>query len=636
MSQRVRSADPTVLFEELRNIYATAPVGLCCVDRDMRYVSINDQLAQANGRPASEHIGRTLRDMIPQIAPAVEQVYRRVLATGKPELDVELVGSIAAAPDVERTWLCSYSPVHDEDGRITGVNTVVQDVTGTRASAAALEEVNKSLRQRDEFLHVVGNKLPQAMLFRVVHPPEGGFQFIYVSKGVTDVLGLEADHLLREPAAFLDQIVEDDRTRFLEAMHAAVQNLTPLDQTVRMRWPDGGLHWCLIRSAPRRIDHGVVLCEGVMFNTTDLKAAQDALIDSQSQYHAMLSALPDLVFLFSNDGRYLDVHPRDDSRLFVPANQFIGKTVSEVLPPEPAQEFARCLDRVIHEGSAQMDYSLTVDGVTRRYEARMVPCGPGRILAIVRDVTESKRAQHEAEHSRQELAHISRVTLLGEITASLAHELNQPLTAILANAHAVRHSLAAKRITEAETDDVLQEIIAASNRAGDVIRRLRTWLTRDQPALQALDVNQVVTDVERLLHSELIIRHVNLRLHLRKDLPAVSADRVQLQQVILNLALNGIEAMQERPVSARQLTIATSLANRGVLVSVRDRGTGIHPDHMDRLFDPFFSTKPTGLGVGLRICWSIVTGYGGRIWAENNADAGATFFFTLQPSAESV
>ena len=211
-----------------------------------------------------------------------------------------------------------------------------------------------------------------------------------------------------------------------------------------------------------------------------------------------------------------------------------------------------------------------------------------------------------------------------------------PLVVPEINAHAVRHSLAAKRITEAETDDVLQEIIAASNRAGDVIRRLRTWLTRDQPALQALEVNQVVTDVERLLHSELIMRHVNLRLHLRKDLPAVSADRVQLQQVILNLALNGIEAMQDRPVSARHLTIATSLANRGVLVSVRDRGTGIHPDHMDRLFDPFFSTKPTGLGVGLRICWSIVTGYGGRIWAENNADAGATFFFTLQPAAEFV
>jgi two-component system sensor kinase FixL len=283
-----------------------------------------------------------------------------------------------------------------------------------------------------------------------------------------------------------------------------------------------------------------------------------------------------------------------------------------------------------------MDYSLSLAGQLLHYEARMVPCGPNRILAIVRDVTESKRAQHEAERSRSELAHISRVTLLGEITASLAHEVNQPLTAILANAQAARYRLGARRLSEPEADEILKEIVAASNRAGDVIRRVRTWLTRDQPQLQALDVNQVVSDVERLLHSELIIRHVGLTLDLGARLPAVSADRVQLQQVILNLALNAIDAMHDQPVSQRQLTITTSAAGRSVQVAVRDRGTGIRLDHMDRLFDPFFSTKPTGLGVGLRICWSIVAAYGGRIWAENNDDRGATFCFTLPAVVESA
>ena len=279
-----------------------------------------------------------------------------------------------------------------------------------------------------------------------------------------------------------------------------------------------------------------------------------------------------------------------------------------------------------------MDYSLVVNGELRRYEARMVPCGHDRILSIVRDVTDSKRAQHEAERSRQELAHISRVTLLGEITASLAHELNQPLTAILTNAQAARQNLAAKRLEESEAEEILQEIVAAATRAGDVIRRVRTWLTRDQPVMQDLDINQIVCDVERLLHSELIIRHVALTLDLDPGLPPVSADRVQLQQVIMNLALNGIEAMHDRTNGNRQLTISTSLAGRNVLIAVRDAGTGIHPDHMDRLFDPFFSTKPAGLGVGLRICWSIVTAHGGRIWAQNNPDAGATFSFTLPPA----
>jgi PAS domain S-box-containing protein len=494
------SVDPSLRLEELRNIYETAPVGLCCIDRNLRYVSINDRLAGYNGRPASDHIGRSLREMIPQLAPLVEPTYQRVLGTGVPQLDVELVGSTIAAPGVIRTWLCHYSPIRDEHNRVIQVNTVVHDVTALRA------------------------------------------------------------------------------------------------------------------------------------DTTNLKKAQEALIDSQAQYQAILSALPDLVFLLSRDGTYLDVHPREDVRLFVPPDQFLGKTVTEVMPPEHAGKFATCLERVFSQGSAQMDYALTAGGDLRWYEARMVPCGPDRILAIVRDVTESKRAQHEAERSRQELAHISRVTLLGEITASLAHELNQPLTAILTNAQAARQNLAAKRLDETETEEILQEIVGASKRAGDVIRRVRTWLTRDQPVMQSLDINQVLSDVEPLLHSELIIRHVALSLDLAPGLPPVSVDRVQLQQVILNLALNGIEAMHDRTDGDRQLTITTSPAGRGVLMAVRDRGTGIHPDHMDRLFDPFFSTKPTGLGVGLRICWSIVTAHGGRIWAENNPDAGATFFFTLPPA----
>jgi PAS domain S-box-containing protein len=630
------SVDPALRVEELRNIYATAPVGLCCVDRRLCYVSINDRLAEYNGRPASDHIGRTLREMIPELASEVEPIYQAVLDTGVPQLNVELVGSTAAAPGVMRTWLCSYSPVHDERNRVIRVNTVVHDVTAPRATSAALSEVHKSLRQRDEFLHVVGDQLPQAMLFRVIHPPAGGFQFLYVSKGASEVIGLTPEHLLKDPAAFLGQIIDEDRPRFVEAMENLVQALLPIDQTVRMRWSDGGIHWCHIRSAPRSLGNGAVLCEGIMFNTTSLKEAEEALIESQAQYQAILSALPDLVFLISRDGTYLDVHPRDDARLLVPPDQFLGRKVIEVMPSEYASEFAACLDRVFSQGTAQMDYALTIGGDLRRYEARMVPCGQDRILAIVRDVTESKRAQREAERSRQELAHISRVTLLGEITASLAHELNQPLTAILTNAQAARQNLAAKRLDETETEEILQEIVGASKRAGDVIRRVRTWLTRDQPVLQDLDINQVVSDVEPLIHSELIIRHVALTLDLAPGLPPISADRVQLQQVILNLALNGIEAMHEQRNGNRLLTITTSLAGRGVMMAVRDRGTGIHPDHMDRLFDPFFSTKPTGLGVGLRICWSIVTAHGGRIWAENNPDGGATFFFTLPPAIVSL
>ena len=218
--------------------------------------------------------------------------------------------------------------------------------------------------------------------------------------------------------------------------------------------------------------------------------------------------------------------------------------------------------------------------------------------------------------------------MLGEITASLAHELNQPLTAILSNARAAQVLLGSRPL-DGELNEILQEIAEASLRAGDVIRRVRTWIARDQFLPQQLDLNDIVTDVERLLRSELIIRQVRLSLSLQPDLPLVSADRIQLQQVILNLSLNGMEAMHDRPVSERHLSIATSLVEGGVQVAVRDVGSGIDREHLDRLFDPFFSTKPSGLGIGLSICSSIVVAHGGRIWAENNAGPGATLFFTL-------
>jgi PAS domain S-box-containing protein len=623
------AADPARTLAELQNIYATAPVGLCCVDTALRYISINDRLASYNGAPASAHIGRTLREMIPDVADAIEPVYRHVLQTGEPVFDQELVGRTAASPDVECTWMCTYSPVRDDEGYVTAVNTVVVDVTDRKAHERDLQAANDSLRQRDDFLHVVGDQLPRAMFFRLVHDPDGSFRFTYVSAGVQAVMGLTADALLCRPTAFPDLIVAEDRPRFFEAMACSITSFSAFDEVIRLQWPDGSVHWGHFRASARPGDDGCVICEGIVLNTTSHKRAEEALLESEARNRAIMSALPDMIFLLSTDGTYLDVHVRDEQQLFVPPSAFIGKTIAEVLPPDLARQISQCIDRVLAEGSAVADYALIVNGERRHYETRMVPCGPDRILSIVRDVTESKRAQHEVQHSRLELAHISRVTVLGEITASIAHELNQPLTAILSNAQAAKHALSSGRLNLHDISEMLSDIIEADRRAGDVIRRLRTWLSRDQFLPQPLDLNQVILDVEHLIRSELIMRHVRLTLELESSLPEVAADRVQVQQVILNLALNGFEAMENRVAAERHLVIRTSAAGRGVQCAVRDRGTGIAPGDMDRLFDAFFSTKPTGLGIGLRICASIISAHGGRIWAANNDDGGATFFFTL-------
>ena len=627
----VSSARPSAELApaELRNIYAKAPLGLCHVDADLRFVSMNDQLAAMMGRPAAEYIGRTIREVVPDYADLVEPIYHRVLTTGEPVLDFEISGPSAADPGVTRSWLCTYCPMADERSRVIGVSVIVEDITARRAAEGRLREASETLRQSNEFLHVIGARLPQAMFFQVLHEPGGGFSFKYASEGAEAVTGLTAADLLAHPNAILDIIVDEDRPRLLDGMARSLATLEPLDVVCRRRGPDGDVSWMHFRSALRQLPDGYCLCEGLVLDITARTRAEDALRDSEARTEAILSALPDMMFVISTQGVYLDAHFHNANDLAAPPDQFIGRTVTDVLPEPVARQIMRGFDQVQLEGSAIAEYSLTVAGQLHHYEARMVRLGADKILTIVRDLTESKRAQHEAQHNRIELAHLSRVTMLGEITASIAHELNQPLAAVMSNAQAAQRLLANGSAPTADLQEILADIVHADQRAGDVIRRLRVWLGRDRPMLRPLDVNQVILDVERLIRSELLLRHVRLSLSLDPSLPNVSADLVQLQQVILNLALNAMEAMDGIPNQERLLSIQTSSAADAVLVAVTDRGPGIGAVHMDRLFDAFFSTKPTGLGIGLRICASIVDAHGGRIWAANNAAGGATFSFTL-------
>jgi PAS domain S-box-containing protein len=504
-----------------------------------------------------------------------------------------------------------------------------RELLPARTTEETLHELYESLQQREEFLHTIGNKLPHSMFFQVVHERNGSYRFTYVSEGVEDVSGLSAELLFEDPNALTDLMVEEDRPRFWAAITNSLETLSPLDEVCRLRWKDGSLHWCHFRSGVRPLHDGSVACEGIVLDITAQKRAEEALAESRARNQAILSVIPDLMFLLTTDGVYLDAHPPDPVRLFMTPEQFIGRHVSDVMPPDLAGQFATSFERVKAQGSDVLEYALSMGGERRHYEARMVRCGTTEILAIVRDVTESKQTQLEVQRSRLELAHMSRVTSLGEITASLAHELNQPLTVILSNAQAAQRSLASNKLHEVDLDELLADIVEADKRAGDVIRRLRSWLGRDQPMRQPLALNSVITDVEHMIRSELILRHVRLTLELGDQLPNVSADRVLMQQVILNLAFNAIEAMQQRSASERQLVIRTSATGDEVQTSVRDFGTGIRPEHMSRLFDAFFSTKADGLGIGLRICASIVRGHDGRIWATNNGDAGATIFFTL-------
>ena len=241
-----------------------------------------------------------------------------------------------------------------------------------------------------------------------------------------------------------------------------------------------------------------------------------------------------------------------------------------------------------------------------------------------------RRAEAETRRLNQELTHVGRVSVMGHLASALVHELNQPLTAILSNAQAGQRFLAAKPTNLDEVSEILKDIVQDNNRASEVIRHMRALVKKEQLELAQLNLAGVIGDVVALIHSEAILHSIGVELDLALDLPTARGDKIQLQQVILNLLLNAFDAMKDCPTGER--TIIVQAARNGgsmVEIAVRDRGTGLATDKLDKIFQPFYTTKSEGLGMGLSISRSIVEAHGGTLRAKNNPDRGATFYFTI-------
>lgn len=240
-----------------------------------------------------------------------------------------------------------------------------------------------------------------------------------------------------------------------------------------------------------------------------------------------------------------------------------------------------------------------------------------------------------AYETRSQLAHVVRVTTLGELTASIAHEVNQPLAAVVINGNACMRWLAAEPPNLDEARQAIARLVKDANRASDIIAQIRALTKSSPPQIDWLQINDIILATVTLIESEIFQNQVSLQTDLSGDVPLVQGDRVQLQQVILNLILNAIEAMNRAPAGSRELIISSAKNDsKGVLVSVQDSGAGLVPENLDRLFDAFYTTKPDGMGMGLAISRSIVEAHGGRIWAKPNSPRGAIFQFILPVGLE--
>jgi signal transduction histidine kinase len=309
--------------------------------------------------------------------------------------------------------------------------------------------------------------------------------------------------------------------------------------------------------------------------------------------------------------------------------------------PDDRPALVHVLDTAIRDQRAfQHEYRIVLpDGVVKHVQLAGRPdtdaSGALEFAGTIMDITERKRAEEALHNAQAELAHMARLTTMGELTASIAHEINQPLGAVVNNASACVRWLAAQNLEEARQSAL--RVVADGHRAGEIIGRMRALAKKAPPHKDWLDLNATIREVLALARSAVHRHGVVLETHLAAEVPRMLGDRIQLQQVLLNLLMNAIEAMSGVSAGPRTLWVSSELAAATeVLVTVRDAGPGIDPQSLDRLFDAFYTTKPHGLGLGLAISRRIIEAHGGRLWATPNTGPGVTFQFTLPAGEEQV
>jgi PAS domain S-box-containing protein len=412
----------------------------------------------------------------------------------------------------------------------------------------------------------------------------------------------------------------------------------------RLRRHDGEYRWITDQGVPRYDARGNFAGYiGSCVDVTELVNKDDAL--GRSEERMRLAADAANLGIWEWDLRNDQVWATNARRALlgwpvsgkVTFDDFISK-----MHPEDRNRIREIIDHAIHEGKDfDSEYRLVLpDGIARwiatRGSVHFDRNGrAARVLGISIDITHRKQAEIEAKQRREELSHLTRVALIGEMSASIAHELNQPLAGIASNASAGQRFIDRGNIDLQEIRDLLADIRADARRASDVVRQIRGMIRKEPMPRQRINLNDIVMNVAHMVGPDALLHSCEVKTWLAEKLPAVEGDPVQMQQVLLNLIVNAFDAMREIPVSKRKVEITTNQNGDGtVRTSVRDYGIGISGQTRERIFEQFFTTKTEGLGMGLAIVRSIIESHGGKIEAENVAGGGARFSFMLPASRE--
>ena len=645
---------------KIRRLVDANIIGIFVWDMEGRILEANDAFLRLIGYDREDVVAGRLRwtDLTPP--EWLDRDERRWL----PELKV--TGSLQPfekeyfRKDGSRVPVLIGAATFDDDGN-QGVSFVL-DLTERKRAEQALRENEDKLREifetpsgtgsdgsegkkaevQPEFmaqLQAILNVLPAYTWYA---PPSGSLTF--VSKRQGDFLGLPKDHPLRFGIdigapwdAHIPFLHPDDQEAGRKYWANSLRTGEGYAHNYRVRDAQGNYRWLLTRTEPLRASDGTLLLwVGATLDIEELMRAQEALGESERSSRSALDGIPGLVAVMAPNGE-LETANRQVLDYFGRSLEWIKNWgTNDAVHPEDLPRVVELYKRAIASG---MPFNFEVrlrrfDGEYRWFDNRGVPIrddsgGIARWYSLLTDIEDRTQALAELEQMQSNFAHMNRVSMMGEWAAELSHEISQPIGAARNNARAAMRFLDRSPSDPVKVREALACVVDDTDRAGDIIDRIRDHIKKAPPRKEHFDLNEAIDEVIVLGQNAIIKNGVWVQTRLAEGLFPVHGDRVQLQQVVLNLLLNAVEAMGSTEAGARELLISTEQDHRGVLVAVRDSGPGIDPSHLERVFDTFYTTKSNGMGMGLSICRSIIDAHGGRLWAEANEPRGAIFQFTL-------